>query len=186
MKNKNILFLLALFTIFSVGTVSYAASNGNSQGIQKRDGTGFESRGGRGAPQGQMMGNGPVAGNPFVRGEITNIDGDSITITSSPMPIDKDNDKTKEDAIYTVDISSAKFYSDGETSDSSMLSVGDTIMIEGEVDGTSIKATTVHEGNMGNGNRANIDNQNQTKNNRSVWSRIGNFFGSIFGRNKNK
>lgn len=200
MKNKHILFLLALF--IGVSMANYASASfgpknddmkrGGQNGVMDGIGQGMQGQGqGQGQGMGQSNGNNnpqgignPMANRPFIKGDVVSIDGTSIVISSKLF--DKDSGSEAKTVNYTVDASSAKFYTDGVESKISSVVVGDTIMVEGEVSGESIKATIIHEGNMGVGNRANLGDgnnvQERQKNNRSFWGRVGNFFSNMFGK----
>lgn len=181
MKTKHALFLLAILVSMGVASTSLAAVNAPGQ----------ERRGGAEDRNRQAFGQNderPTTGNPFTRGSVTAINDTTITISSVVRGSDKEGAET-ETKTYTIDASKAKFYKDGTETTISEITVGDNIVVEGTLDGSTITATKVHEGNLGNGNRANgldkDDLQNRAKENRSVWSRIGDFFSKIFkGKNK--
>lgn len=83
---------------------------------------------------------------PGVSGRVTAISGNSITLTS------------KSNILYTVDVSGAKIVKNRNTIITiADIKVGDTLMVQGTVTGTSVVATTVFDGkplmgkkNMGN------------------------------------
>ena len=81
----------------------------------------------------------PMPG-PHVMGEITAINGSTITITAMG----------KDSGTYTIDASNATVEKDGTSSSLSALAVGDKIMAEGTVNGTTVTATEIHSG-MGPG-----------------------------------
>lgn len=188
--NKKYLLVLGLVLTGSLLGINAYASMG--------DGTGPENRPRNERGMGQNKGERPMPGQgfenrrPAVIGTITKIDGTTITIDSigfgknvvNNEATDTTEQKT-ETVTYTVDASKATFYEDGAESKIEELAIGEKIMVEGTVDGTKVTATKVHEGNMGQGNRANFDqndNANKAKSNNGFWGRIGNFFGRMFGK----
>lgn len=190
MNKKYILALGLLLTGSLLGINAYAAMG---DGADPQNGPGQE----RGIEQNNrgdrpMPGQGFETRRPAVTGTITKIDGATITIESISFGknINKtdtetdtaDKTKTPETVTYTIDANKATFYKDGVESKISEIIVGEKIMVEGTVDGTTVTATKVHEGNL---NQANFDqnkNVNKVKINNGFWSRIGNFFGRMFGK----
>ncbi len=89
----------------------------------------------RGMMGGRGMGNG-------IHGTITAINGNTLTVAV-------------DDTSYTVNVADAEFhtFADGEMSDATVgnLGVGDSIGVRGAVDGTSIEAEHVMEGDMQRG-----------------------------------
>jgi len=77
---------------------------------------------------------------PGVFGRVTAISGTTITITEG-----------RENKTYTIDASGATFTKDGTSSSISNIAVGDTIMVEGTISGTSIAAVKINSGTMGRG-----------------------------------
>ncbi len=70
-------------------------------------------------------------GQPIVAGTISSISASSLTITNSG------------NNTYTVDITSAKIFEGNKTASSSDLAVGDAVVVQGTVNGTSITASSV-------------------------------------------
>jgi hypothetical protein len=95
-------------------------------------------------------------GQPIVSGKITVIGSSTITITN------------ESNVTYAVDVSSAKVWLLDNTASSSAanLKVGDKVIVQGTVNGTSISASTI------------VD-QNSTKV-AGVMKKIGNFFSRLF------
>ena len=110
-------------------------------------------------------------GEPIVAGNITTINGSSITINN------------KSDASYTVDISSAKIIgSRGATTTASSLSVGDDVIVQGVINGSSITASSVidQKGRMGETASSTANHKLQPQS-QSIFAAIGGFFSHIFG-----
>ena len=76
-----------------------------------------------------------------VFGTVSAISGTTLTVTSNAQ-----NGGTA--TTYIVDASSATVTKAGATSTLSAIAVGDTVMIQGTVSGTSITATTINDGVM--------------------------------------
>ena len=89
-----------------------------------------------GVMTGGMRGNGNG-----VFGTVSAISGTTLTVTSNAQ-----NGGTA--TTYIVDASSATVTKAGATSTLSAIAVGDTVMIQGTVSGTSITATTINDGVM--------------------------------------
>ncbi len=108
----------------------------------------------------------PFTGNgqPVVAGTISAITGTSITVT------------TKSNVSYAVDASSAKVLQGKAASTVSALKVGDEVIVQGTVNGTSITAASVISG------KANANgNANGNGKGRGFFASIGHFFASLFG-----
>ena len=123
------------------------------------DGFVMGMRPGAGMPHGtstpQTMGN----GEPVIGGKVASINGTTITITNGG------------NATYTVDASAAKITKPGVTNASaSNISVGDQVVVQGTVNGTSITATSV------------MDQTNAIRPQaKGFFGSIGSFFGRLFG-----
>lgn len=97
------------------------------------------------------MWNGPEGGNrgmgaPAVFGKVTAVSGTTLTVTQNARP----DEATSAAAatVYSVNASNAKVYKGGVTSTVpvSSVAVGDTVMVQGTVSGTSVTATAIHDG----------------------------------------
>ncbi len=120
-------------TVMIAGTI-----NGSSvTATTIRDGV--TSRGGMGMKPGVRNGENPQTkpaliqgnGQPVIGGNVTAINGSTLTI------------KNKGNAAYTVDASSATIQKAGATSTVSSITVGDNVVVQGTVNGTSITASSV-------------------------------------------
>lgn len=89
----------------------------------------------RGAGIGMMRGNGVV-------GTVTAISGTTITVTKR-MPM---GEVTTGATTYTVDASKATITKNGATSSLTNIALGDMLMIEGTVSGSSVAATVIRDG----------------------------------------
>jgi hypothetical protein len=76
---------------------------------------------------------------PNVSGTVTSVSGNTITITSKMKRGGKTN------ATYTVDATNATITKNGANSSVSNIAVGDAVMIQGTVNGSSITATTIRD-----------------------------------------
>jgi hypothetical protein len=82
------------------------------------------------AVRGQMM-----KRAPGVFGTVTKVSGISLTVTD-----------TRTNTVYTIDASKATVKKQGEISSIANIAVGDTIMAEGTINGTSVSATVIRDG----------------------------------------
>lgn len=82
------------------------------------------------------MGNRP----PGVFGSVTAVSGGTLTVTSKGVGQDA------QTTTYTVDATNATVTKNGQSSAVSAIAVGDTIMAQGTVSGTTVTATTIHDG----------------------------------------
>jgi hypothetical protein len=105
---------------------------------QSTQGAGPGSWGGRGSA---------VAGQraPGVFGTVTAISGSTITLSSKGFGRNASSTSAVA-ATYTVDASSATVMKGGATSAVSAIAVGDTLMVQGAVSGTSVTATKISDG----------------------------------------
>jgi len=106
-------------------------------------------------------------GQPIVAGSVTSITGNTIVITNA------------SNVQYTVDASTAKIEKGKTLGTISDVSVGDKIIVQGAVSGTSVTASTVFDqsGAVASGDNGN----NQGGGHRGFFGKIGAFFGHLFG-----
>ncbi|HTP57197.1 MAG TPA: DUF5666 domain-containing protein [Candidatus Paceibacterota bacterium] len=90
--------------------------------------------------QGRMGGRMMI--RPGVFGTVSAVNGTTLTVTSTFGR----NGGTV--TTYTVDASSATVTKNGASSTVSAIAVGDTVMVQGTVNGTSVTATTIRDGVM--------------------------------------
>lgn len=89
-------------------------------------------------------------GQPGVFGTVSAINGTTLTITSKAMP-QKDAKNSGDsgaaaEVTYTIDASKATFSNNGESSTISNIAVGDSVMVQGTISGTSVAAASINKG----------------------------------------
>ncbi|HUX35564.1 MAG TPA: DUF5666 domain-containing protein [Candidatus Paceibacterota bacterium] len=107
-------------------------------------------------------------GQPVIGGAVTAINGSSLTITN------------KSNITYSVDASSAKVTKSGATSTLSSIATGDSVIVQGAVNGTSVTASSI----VDQGNAANAQAQSGNsapKQHFGFFGMIGGFFAHLFG-----
>ena len=144
----------------------------------------FDGIGGQGmrGPQGGRVrtasSTAPFIGNgqPVVAGSVSTISGTTLTVT------------TAAGTTYTVDASSAKIIQGASTIALSNIVVGNNVIIQGTINGTSVTATTVidqvaQSSNQGTYQGTNQDShgQNAPTQKPGFFGGIGSFFKHIFG-----
>jgi len=104
-------------------------------------------------------------GEPIVGGSITAISGASLTVTNA------------SNVTYTIDATNAKIVKSGATSTISAVAIGDTVIVQGTVNGTSVTASSVIDQGVKstNGSSANTPSAG------SHGGGLGGFFGAIGG-----
>jgi len=80
---------------------------------------------------------------PGVFGVVSAISGDTITVSS------KGFGKNATATTYTIDATNATVTKNGSSSSVSAIAVGDRIMAQGTISGTSVTATKINDGMMG-------------------------------------
>jgi len=85
---------------------------------------------------------------PGVFGTVSAISGDTITVTGMQRP-----NSTTTAATYTVDATNATVTKNNTASTVSNIAVGDTVAVQGTLNGTSITATSIRDGVMMGGAR---------------------------------
>ena len=110
-------------------------------------------------------------GNSIVGGKVTALSGNSITI------------KNASNVTYTVDATNAKIVKQGATSTVSNILVGDNLMVQGPVNGSSITATLVRDQGVDQNNNLteNKDGKENKKVGTGFWGGFRGFFRNIFG-----
>jgi hypothetical protein len=105
-------------------------------------------------------------GQPVVAGKIATVNGNSITIT------------TASNITYTVDVTNAKVLKDKYVSTIAGLVVGDTVVIQGSINGSSVIASTILD-------NTNIKSVNpspmKAEGSKGFFRGIGRFFMGMFG-----
>jgi len=123
-------------------------------------------RGGQGGPNGGAQGS-PIQGNgePVIGGAITAVSGTTLTVNA------------KAGVTYSVDASSAVIKKGNATSTVSAITVGDNVVVQGTVNGTSVVASSV----MDSGAPKTGTGSTGGKGMGGFLGAIGGFFQHIFG-----
>lgn len=93
--------------------------------------------------------------NPEVVGKITAINGTTLTVDGNAPRQRGNKDKDAERGsrtTYTINASSAQVFRGAATTTLTSLVVGDTVSVQGTVDGTTVTATSIRTGVIGMGN----------------------------------
>lgn len=105
-------------------------------------------------------------GQPVIAGKISALNGTSLTVT------------TAGSLTYTVDASNAKILEGNNVVSISSISVGDTVLVQGTVNGTSVTASSVIDQQAAtSGTRGSTGGQPH----RGFFGGIGQFFMHLFG-----
>ncbi len=105
-------------------------------------------------------------GQPIIGGKVTAVSGSTITVTN------------KSNVVYTVDLANAKIVKSGKTAVIADVVVGDTVLVQGTINGTSVVATSVID--QGVSKDTNGDNNDNGKK-KGFFRKFGNWFSRIFG-----
>ena len=109
-------------------------------------------------------------GEPVVGGSVTAIDGTTLTITN------------KAGVTYTADASNAAVSIKGATSTVSSIATGDSVVVQGTVNGTSITASSIIDSGAAPSNSANSSAPGPRPGGFGAFlGGIGSFFKHIFG-----
>jgi hypothetical protein len=143
--------LLTIPTLILAGTLAagfstktFADSITGSLGVGvNTTGTSMQVNGSTSA--GFSGGSGQMQHMPGVFGTVTAVNGNTITLQS------KGFGQNATSTTYTVDASSATVDKDRAASSISNIAVGDNLMVQGTVSGTSVAATTIHDSLVLNG-----------------------------------
>jgi lipopolysaccharide export system protein LptC len=115
----------------------------------------------------------PIQGNgqPVVGGSVTAVSGSTLTVA------------TKAGATYSVNASSATIVKNGSASSLGNVSVGDNVVVQGAVNGTSITASSVMDSGAQPAASSNTGANAQAPHRGSggFLGGIGNFFHNLFG-----
>lgn len=107
-------------------------------------------------------------GHPVLAGTISAINGSTLSLTN------------KSNLAYTVDVTNAKLLRGQNTIALSSLNVGDSVVVQGAVNGNSVAASTVIDQTMPASSAVNQPNSGQQPN-RGFFGGILNFFKGLFG-----
>jgi hypothetical protein len=145
-----------------------------------RDGVPSMMEGRGGAPGGFAGGKGfgrgststpavsPIQGNgePIVGGNVTAINGDSLTVMNA------------SNVTYTIDASNAKIVRNGTTATLSTVVTGDSVVVQGTVNGTAVVASSIIDQGSSTAPRAPPSGSSGSF---GFFGAISNFFKHIFG-----
>lgn len=137
-------------TIMAQGTVSgtTVAATKINDGIMPKGHANNGNKNGIAIPNGN--------GQPIIGGKVTAVSGNTVTITNS------------SNVSYTIDVTNAKMTKNGTSSTASTIAVGDTLLAQGTINGTSVTAVNI------------VDSANATATvNGKTEVRAGGFFGAI-------
>lgn len=130
-------------------------------GVMPMRGMGGKGMGGQGTqPTSPITGN----GQPVVAGSVTAISGTTLTITN------------KSNVTYTIDASNAKIAQGSNTIAISSIAVGDNVVVQGTVNGTSVVASSVIDQPA-----ASAPGTPGAKGPTGFFAGIGQFFKHLFG-----
>jgi len=111
-------------------------------------------------------------GQPVIGGNVTAINGSVITVTN------------KSNVTYTVDATNATVEKGNATSSISAVTVGDNVIVQGTVNGSSITASSIIDSGT-NTASVNPEDTNSNKTHQGgiggFFNNIGSFFHNIFG-----
>lgn len=100
-------------------------------------------------------------GQPVVGGTVTAVNGNTITFTN------------KGNVAYTADVTNAKIIKNGTVATASTIAVGDTVLAQGTINGSSVVAVTFIDSAKAS--------QNEKDASHGFFVSIGNFFSRLFG-----
>ncbi len=100
-------------------------------------------------------------GQPVVGGTVTAVNGNTITFTN------------KSNVSYTADVTNAKIIKNGTVATASTIAVGDTVLAQGTINGSSVVAVTFVDSA-----KASHDEDNSSH---GFFNAIGSFFARLFG-----
>ena len=134
--------VLASFASFAVALPAFADTKEFTQGGMMRF-SNDDNRGEKGEGENErgMM-------RPYVSGTVLSINGNTITISGNKLIKSDDQNKTKRSVTYTVDATNAVVIKNKTISKVSDILVGDTVKIQGTVNGTNITAVSIRDGVM--------------------------------------
>lgn len=103
-------------------------------------------------------------GKPVVGGSVTAISGTTLTVTA------------KDGTAYAVDAANAAILKAGATTTLASIAQGDTVIVQGTINGSAVTATTVIDQANANAQTAPAEAPH-----RGFFSSIGGFFAHLFG-----
>ena len=175
---NNATSTLSAVTVGDMIAVQGTLSGTNIVATSIHDGVrpGFQGRGGemRDKNENDKMGSStmPAIGNgqPVVAGTVASVSGSSLTIT------------TKSNVTYTVDASSAKILAGGQqTATISNVAVGDEVLVQGTINGTSVIASSVIDQSHASSTSSHEGGAGEKAPPRGFFGGVGQFFMHLFG-----
>src|SRR3989344_728850 len=134
--------VLASFASFAVALPAFADTKEFSQDGMMR----FSNNDNRGEKGEKEKEKGMM--RPYVSGTVLSINGNTITISGNKLIKSDDQNKTKTSVTYTVDATNAVVIKNKTISKVSDILVGDTVKVQGVVNGTNITAVSIRDGVM--------------------------------------
>lgn len=179
-KKDNATTTVASIAVGDTVAVRGTVSGTNVTATAIFDGVMPMMRGGRGGPGMGGMGTStrtmpmsPITGNgqPVIAGSVSAISGNTLTVTN------------KSNVTYTVDVTNAKIVEGQSTIAVTGITVGDNVIIQGAVSGTSVTASSVIDQPVQQTSSGGISGQGQNTqmHHGGIFSSIGSFFSRIFG-----
>jgi hypothetical protein len=135
-----------------------------NRGTGNRQGSSMNGRPGT-ASSTQVIGN----GQPVVAGTVSTVNGYALTVT------------TASNVTYTIDATNAKVLQGQSTVAFSSIVVGEKVLIQGTVNGTSITASTIVDQSASMNNNASTTGASNKGQEHGIFTSIGQFFMRLFG-----
>jgi hypothetical protein len=159
--------IFAQGTITGTNVVATSIRDGVMMGTRGQGGPGMNGKGGQGhatstPPVSPFTGN----GQPVIAGKVSAISGDTLTVT------------TTSNVTYSVDATNAKILEGQNTIAIGSIVVGNTVLVQGTVNGTSITASTVVDQS---GPAASVTANMDKGQKYGFFGGIGQFFMHLFG-----
>lgn len=109
------------------------------------------------------------SGEPIIGGTVSSISGDTIAITN------------KGGTSYSIDTSGATITKAGETIALAQVAIGDAILAQGAINGTTVIANSVIDRGTPPATQATSDSDTATQKGPGFFGHIGGFFRHLFG-----
>ncbi len=168
----NSVMVLGAINETSITATRINLNAGLGEGDRQNIGKGFNQRNAsstmqkRGASSTNMMeGN----GQPIIGGTVSVISDTTITITN------------KSNTSYTVDASSANITKADKKISVSDIAVGDSVLVQGAINGTSVTAATITDQSFAAHGTSTEKKINDNQKPSGFFRGIGNFFAKLFG-----
>jgi hypothetical protein len=153
MKNKNYVSgVMALATLASLATASIAFAEDNNNEVQPIPPAPFSTH---------ISDRGDIKENvgmmrPAMFGTVTAVSGNAITVSA-----EKGFSGNTANATFTIDATNAKIFKNNNVGAITDILVGDKIMAQGKVSGTTLTAVMIRDGVQGDKNEINKDKNRQ-------------------------